>query len=90
MLSSGTAPFVDRSGVRPTFLPDGRFWYRVMTATGSEYVIVDPSDGSRKSAAKLAEHVIGGAGAGCGAFPAGERMGEQGIEVRGCCCTRRR
>ena len=72
MLSSGTAPFVDRSGVRPTFLPDGRFWYRVMTATGSEYVIVDPSDGSRKSAAKLADLGITAA-AGAGGF--GGRFG---------------
>ncbi len=55
MLSFGTAPYVDRGGVRPTFLPDGRFWYRVLTATGSEYVLINPADGSRKSAANLAD-----------------------------------
>ncbi len=53
MLGAGTAPFIDRAGVRPTFLPDGRFWYRVMTATGSEYVLINPVDGSRKTAARL-------------------------------------
>ncbi|MGH9819684.1 MAG: hypothetical protein ACRD43_05895, partial [Pyrinomonadaceae bacterium] len=31
MLTYNTGPLVDRSVVRPTFLPDGRFWYRVFT-----------------------------------------------------------
>ena len=53
MLNFGTAPFVDRAGGRPTFLPDGRFWYRVMTATGSEYVIVNPVDGKKQTGATL-------------------------------------
>ncbi|MEJ7622585.1 MAG: DPP IV N-terminal domain-containing protein [Pyrinomonadaceae bacterium] len=55
MLAFGTGPLVDRMGVRPTFLPDGRFWYRVLTPTGSEFVIINPSDGSRKAAPKLAD-----------------------------------
>jgi dipeptidyl-peptidase 4 len=53
MLGYNTSQFIDRAGVRPTFLPDGRFWYRVLTATGSEYVVVNPADGSRKTAADL-------------------------------------
>src|SRR6476469_3110102 len=48
MLSYGTSPLIDRANVRPTFLPDGRFWYRVFTPTGSEYVLINPADGSRK------------------------------------------
>ena len=55
MLGFSTAPFVDRAGVRPTFLPDGRFWYRVLTATGSEYVVVNPGDGAKRTAPKLAD-----------------------------------
>lgn len=47
MLSYNTASLVDRMGVRPTWLPDGRFWYRVYTANGSEYVLINPADGSR-------------------------------------------
>jgi hypothetical protein len=47
MLSYNTSPLVDRIGVRPTFLPDGKFWYRVMTATGAEFVLVDPATGKR-------------------------------------------
>lgn len=55
MLGYNTAPLVDRSGVRPTFLPDGRFWYQVLTATGREYVMVDPATGAKKTGQTLAE-----------------------------------
>ena len=48
MLGYSTAPLIDRNGVRPTFLPDGRFWYQVLTPTGREYVIVNPADGSKQ------------------------------------------
>jgi len=54
MLGFGTAPFVDRAGVRPTFLPDGRFWYSVLTATGREFVMINPVDGSRQTGATAA------------------------------------
>ena len=37
-----TTPLVLRSGVRPTWLPDGRFWYRITTENGSEAFLVDP------------------------------------------------
>ena len=55
MLNFNTSPLVDRGGVNPTFLPDGRFWYKVLTPAGSEYVIFDPKKGARKAAAKLSE-----------------------------------
>lgn len=55
MLAYNTAPLVDRSGVRPTFLSDGRFWYQVLTATGREYVMVDPATGAKKTGQTLAE-----------------------------------
>jgi dipeptidyl aminopeptidase/acylaminoacyl peptidase len=57
MLGFNTGPYVDRAGVRPVFLPDGRFWYRVLTPQGSEFVIVDPVKGTRSApfdAAKVA------------------------------------
>jgi dipeptidyl-peptidase-4 len=53
MLGYNTAPLVDRAGVRPTFLPDGRFWYRVLTPTGSEYVLINPADGTRTANSDL-------------------------------------
>jgi len=55
MLSFNTSPLVDRGSVRPTFLPDGRFWYRALTPTGSEYVLIDPKNGSRQTAPKLSD-----------------------------------
>ncbi len=55
MLGFATAPLIDRNGVRPVFLPDGRFWYMVLTPIGKEYVLVNPVDGSRKAASKLAD-----------------------------------
>ncbi len=47
MLSFSTNALVDRAGVRPNWLPDGRFWYQVLTPTGREYVLVNPADGTR-------------------------------------------
>ncbi len=55
MLNYNTAPLVDRSGVQPTFLPDGRFWYRVLTPNGREFVLINPADGSRRVAATQAD-----------------------------------
>ena len=54
MLGFNAGQLVDRSGaIRPTFTPDGKFYYRTLTATGSEYVLINPADGSRKTAADL-------------------------------------
>ncbi len=50
-------PLVFRSGVHPVWLSDDRFWYRITTPEGSEFVLVDPSSGTRTPAfdqAKLA------------------------------------
>ncbi|MFL6374048.1 MAG: DPP IV N-terminal domain-containing protein [Pyrinomonadaceae bacterium] len=73
MLGYNTDPLVDRNGVRATWLPDGRFWYRVLTPTGSEYVLVNPADGSRKSAATFNE--LGVTGTGGNATRVGRRGG---------------
>ncbi len=53
MLAYNVSPLVDRYMVRPTWLPDGRFWYMVLTPTGREYVIVDPSAGQKRAGATL-------------------------------------
>jgi dipeptidyl-peptidase-4 len=55
MLNFNTSPLVFRSGVQPMFLPDGRFWYSVSTATGSEFVLINPVDGSRKASANITD-----------------------------------
>ena len=47
-MTYNTSPLVLRSGVRPNWLPDERFWYRVTTAEGAEFV----SGGSGKGDAR--------------------------------------
>ena len=47
MLNYNTGPLVDRADVRPNWIEGDRFWYRVLTATGSEYVLVDPAKKTR-------------------------------------------
>lgn len=52
-----TAQLVDNLNVRPNWLADDRFWYRSLTAKGSEFILVDPAHGTRTAAfdqAKLA------------------------------------
>lgn len=63
-LAASTTTLVLGSGVRPTWLPDGSFWYRVTTASGSQAFLVDPAKGTR-SACDLpacAESASGGRG----------------------------
>src|SRR5437667_4197514 len=45
-----TNPLVLHSGVRATWLPDDRFWYRVATENGNEFVLVDPARNTRGAA----------------------------------------
>jgi dipeptidyl aminopeptidase/acylaminoacyl peptidase len=42
-LTYNTTPLVLNAGVRATWLPDGRFWYRTLRAAGPEFVLVDPA-----------------------------------------------
>jgi dipeptidyl aminopeptidase/acylaminoacyl peptidase len=61
-----TTPLVFHSGVRPTWLPDERFWYRNLSPEGSEFVLIDPAKGTRSPAfdhAKLATALSAAAGA---------------------------
>ncbi len=46
-LTYHTTPLVLRSGVRPTWLPEDRFWYRVTTESGSVAVLIDAANGTR-------------------------------------------
>jgi dipeptidyl aminopeptidase/acylaminoacyl peptidase len=60
-----TTPLVYRSGVRPNWISGERFWYRVTTAQGSEFVLVDPEKGTRAPAfdhAKMASALTAATG----------------------------
>ncbi len=43
-------PLVYGASVRPTWLPDGRFWYRNQIPAGHEFVLVDPAARTRARA----------------------------------------
>ena len=65
-LAPYASPLVFGGSVRPTWLPDGRFWYRTTTASGSQFMLVDPVRGTRTPAfdqAKLAAGLSAAAGA---------------------------
>jgi dipeptidyl aminopeptidase/acylaminoacyl peptidase len=42
-----TQKYVDRGNVFPNWLPGDKFWYRVLTPSGSEFVLVDAVKGTR-------------------------------------------
>jgi dipeptidyl-peptidase 4 len=50
LMNYNVTPLVLRSGVRPTWLAEDRFWYAVTTEKGQEYVLVDPAKGTRSEA----------------------------------------
>ena len=52
-LSFNTGKLVDRSNVKPNWLPDGSFWYSINSGSDKKYVLVNSADGSRKTAPSL-------------------------------------
>jgi dipeptidyl aminopeptidase/acylaminoacyl peptidase len=60
MLTYNTEPLIDRGSVQANWISGNLFWYRVLTPTGSEYVLVDGVKKSRVTAAdkdKLAQAI---------------------------------
>ena len=70
-LSRTVNPLVHRAGVRATWLPDERFWYRVNTPAGAEFVLVDPATGDRAPAFDHARLAYGLSAATGAAYEAG-------------------
>ena len=46
-MSYNTSPLVFGSAVRATWLPGERFWYRTVTPTGADLILVDPAHATR-------------------------------------------
>jgi dipeptidyl-peptidase-4 len=80
-MSYNTAPMVLRSGVRPVWLDDGRFWYRVTTEKGSEAFLVDPVKGTKTACDLPACRSSEGGGRGRGGSQAGPAQGAQRNDV---------
>ena len=56
-LSYNTEPYIDNASVRANWLSDSKFWYRKLTANGSEFIVADAAKKARSAAfdqAKLA------------------------------------
>lgn len=70
MLTYNTEPLVDHGQVRPNWLPDGRFWFRDLTATGSEFILVDPVKKTRAAAFDQAKLAAALSSAGGGSYDA--------------------
>jgi hypothetical protein len=47
-LGTNTVPLVTGLGFRPTWLADGRLWYRTTVTNGSAFIVVDPAKRSRE------------------------------------------
>src|SRR5262245_48924798 len=70
-MNYNTSPLALRTVVRPTWIADDRFWYRVTTEKGNEFILVDPTRGTRGPAfdqAKLAAALSSASGAKYEAF----------------------
>ena len=79
-LGANTAPLVSGTAVRPTWLPDGRFWYRTTLPTGSSFFVVDPVRHTREAVfdqTRLAAALA----AASGGRPEGNRLPFQTFEL---------
>jgi dipeptidyl-peptidase-4 len=66
LMGYNTLPLVLRAGVRPIWAPGEKFWYRITTENGTEFILVDPARATREPAfdhVKLASALAGAAGA---------------------------
>jgi dipeptidyl aminopeptidase/acylaminoacyl peptidase len=49
-LNYNTEQLIDHNSVHPEWLPGDKFWYRSLTAQGSEFILVDPAKKLRSAA----------------------------------------
>ncbi|WP_158799822.1 S9 family peptidase [Pedobacter sp. L105] len=49
-LNYNTEQLVDHGAVSPAWITGDLFWYRVLTSTGSEFILVNPAKGTRSAA----------------------------------------
>lgn len=50
MMGYHTQQYIDRAFVQPNWFDGDKFWYRVLTPQGSEFILVDPAKGIRTTA----------------------------------------
>ena len=81
-LGYNTQPLVDGSAGPPTWLAGDRFWYRVLTARGSEFVLVDPARKTRTVAFDQAK-LAGALSAASGTAYAADRLPFRDLDFSG-------
>ena len=74
-------PLVFGGSVRPTWLSDGRFWYRTTSATGVQFILVDPVKGTHAPAFDQAR-LAAGLSAAAGGTYSGNALPFAGYEYR--------
>jgi dipeptidyl-peptidase 4 len=52
-LSFNTNKLMYGNNINAIWLPDNRFWYSINTASGKQFVVINPTNGDRKTAADL-------------------------------------
>jgi dipeptidyl-peptidase 4 len=55
-MSYNVTPLVTGGAIRPSWLPDDRFWFRNATANGTELILIDPARGTRTRCDTEANH----------------------------------
>jgi dipeptidyl aminopeptidase/acylaminoacyl peptidase len=78
-LGFNTNKLIFRNNVNPNWLPDGKLWYSVSVPGGVEYVLIDPTDGSRKTGPDKKSILPDGTG-GAAVAAGGRRRGGGGNE----------
>lgn len=54
-LGFNTYPLLDRSNVRPNWIDKDRFWYRISTKDGTEFVLINAKNGDKTTASSQEE-----------------------------------
>ena len=88
-MSYNVNPLVFGTAVRPTWLPDDRFWFRDVTPSGTELILVDPARGTRvrcdtdpnRCGLSIADSAGGGRGGRGGGGGRGGRGGSRAPET---------
>jgi dipeptidyl-peptidase-4 len=79
-LNAGVMPLLSGIAGRPTWLPDGRFWYRTSVPNGNTFIIVDPASATRTPAFDQSRLAAGLAAASGGRFD-GNRLPFQTFQL---------
>jgi dipeptidyl aminopeptidase/acylaminoacyl peptidase len=82
-MTYNTTPLVFGASGRPTWLPDGRFWYRVTRERGPEFVVADPAKAGSRTLAFDNQRLAAALTSASGATVDGNKLPFQTIDLSG-------